>query len=153
MSKPLSPIDYDRLAALAEANGLSFERLCQRAEATGARSDTELLAGFLRQPSEEWLTTPQAAAHIAMTYSSFMSTMMSSELDYFGIEYKSRSRVKPNGKRGCGVLFRRSDLDDIVRLRRAIGSSTRAALRVFQVVKKGVLRFADAADHKQSEAA
>ena len=148
-----SGIDYNHLATLADANDISFEQLCRRAEETGACTDKDLLKGFLRQPNEDWLTTTNAAKHIAMTYSSFMSVMMSSELDYYGIEFKSRSRTKPNGKRGCGVLFKRSDLDDIVRLRHAIGSNTRAALRVFQAIKKGVITLAMPPQSNSSKAA
>ncbi len=153
MSDTTPPIDYARIATLAEVNDIPFESLCERAEEDGARTDQELLKGFLRQPNADWLTTPDAAKHIAMTYSSFMSTMMSAELDYYGITFKSRSRTKPNGKRGCGVLFKRSDLDDVVRLRHAIGSTTIAALRVFQAIKKGVITLAEPQGGQSSEAA
>lgn len=153
MNTPTTAINYDQLAKLAKTHNISFEKLCRRAEETGARTDTDLLKGFLRQPNKDWLTTPDAAEHIAMTYSSFVSTMMHSDLPYFGIECKSRSRKKPKGRRGCGVLYKRSDLDDIVRLRRAIGSNTVAALRVFQAIKKGVITFAEPLGDESSEAA
>ena len=51
------------------------------------------------------------------------------------------------------MLYKRSDLDDIVRLRRAIGSNTVAALRVFQAIKKGVITFAEPLGDESSEAA
>lgn len=153
MNTPTTAIDYDRLAQLAKDTGVAFDRLCRRAEEDGARTDQELLKGLLRQPNAEWLSTPDAALHISITYTSFVSTMMRGDLPCFGIECKSRSRNNPNSRRGCGVLYKRSDLDDVVRLRRAMGSSTVAALRVFQAVKKGVITLVNPQDDASSEAA
>lgn len=138
MKRQIETIDYQHLATLAKDNGITFELLCKRAE-NGARTEAELLGESPRQPNADWLTTPQAAECISMTYSTFVSTLMGGELDYYGIAYRSRSRVKPKGRRGCGVLYSRVDLDEIVRIRKAIGSSTIAALRVFQAKRKGLI--------------
>ena len=138
MKQLIRSIDYNRIAALAKANGANFERLCKRAE-EGARTDAELLGSCIRQPNSDWLTTPKAAEYLSMTYSTFVSTLMGGDLDYFGIRYRSRSRVNPSSRRGCGVLYDRSDLEEIVRLRRVLQSSNMAALRVFQAKRKGVL--------------
>lgn len=138
MKREIESIDYQQLARLATDNGINFELLCKRAE-NGARSETELLGKSPRQPTADWFTTPQAAERLSMTYSTFVSTLMGGDLDYYGIAYRSRSRVKAHGRRGCGVLYSRVDLDEIVRLRKAIGSSTIAALRVFQAKRKGLI--------------
>lgn len=138
MKQAIQSINYRRIAALAEANGASFERLCKRAE-EGARTDAELLGSCVRQPNDQWLTAPQAAEQLSMTYSTFVSTLMDGDLDYFGIRHRSRSRIKPSARRGCGVLYYRGDLDEIARIRRVLKSSNVAALRVFQAKRKGVL--------------
>lgn len=138
MKQEIGAINYEHIATLAENNGVKFECLCSRAE-NGAQTDSELLAGSLRQPNADWLTTEQAARHLAMTYSTFVSTLMDGDLEYYGIHYRSRSRIKPEARRGCGVLYDRHDLDEVMRLRRAIGSSTIAALRVFQAMRKGLI--------------
>lgn len=138
MKQETNAIDYEHIAKLAEKNGANFEKLCGRAE-NGARTDSELLGESLRQADANWLTTQQAASHLAMTYCTFVSSLMGGELNCYGIRYRSRSRIKPNGRRGCGVLYCRSDLDEIIRLRRAIGSSSMAALRVFQAMRKGLI--------------
>lgn len=153
MQQTIMDIDYERLAHLAKANDIPFDKLCERAEQGAPCTDAELLKGFLRHPTADWFTTPQASERLCVSYTSFMSMMGGSELEYYGIAYKSRSRSKPNAKRGCGLLFKRADLDDVLRLRRVLGSNTIAALRVFQAIKKGVIVFADSIDDPSSEAA
>jgi len=138
MKQAIRTIDYNHIATLAKNNGANFERLCKRAE-EGARTDAELLGSCVRPPNENWLTTPQAADRLAMTYSTFVSTLMAGELDYFGIRYKSRSRINPKSRRGCGVLYHCRDLDEIVRIRKILKSSNMAALRVFQAKCQGLL--------------
>lgn len=138
MKPAIRTIDYDHIASLAKDNGANFEHLCKRAE-EGAWTDEELLGSTIRQPDERWLTTPQAAERVSMTYSTFVSTLMGGDLNYFGIRHRSRSRIKPNARRGCGVLYDRYDLDEIVRIRRILKSSNMAALRVFQAKRKGLL--------------
>ncbi len=138
MKQSIRDINYEHLAVLAKDNAANFELLCKRAE-EGARTDAELLGSCIRQPDSKWLTTPQAAERLAMTYSTFVSTLMAGELDYFGIEHRSRSRIKPKGRRGCGVLYKCSDLDEIVRVRQVLKSSNIAALRVFQAKRQGLL--------------
>lgn len=132
-------VDYAFVAKVAERNGAPFERLCERAETKGARTEKELLGAFPRQPNERWLTTPQAAEYLNVSYSSLVSKLMKGDIDAFGIRVRSRSRVNPNARRGCGVLYNKIDLDEVKRIRRAISGSLLAALKVFQAKKRGLI--------------
>lgn len=139
MKPTIKEINYHRIAKLAERNGANFERQCKRAE-EGAQTEEDLLGSCVRPATFDWLTTPQAAEYLSMTYSTFVSTLMDGELDYFGIRYHSRSRVKTNARRGCGVLYSRADLVEVARIRQVLNSSQIAALRVFQAKgKRGAL--------------
>jgi len=132
-------IDYKYLASVAERHGQDFEKICERAEKKGARTEAELLRGFLRQPNDQWLTTPQAAEHLSVTYSSLVGTLMKGDLEYFGIRVRSRSRKNPKARRGCGVLYNKEDLDEVKNIRSAIAGSLNSALRVFQAKKAGLI--------------
>jgi hypothetical protein len=139
MSQDIRAIDYDWLATLAKRHDVPFERLCKRAEKHGARTEDELLVEGLLPPTRDWLTTPQAASVLALTYSSFVSALMGGRLPYFGLDHRSRSRTKPNARRGCGVLFKRKDVEEVRRLRRVLGVSAKTALRVFQAKREDLL--------------
>ena len=139
MSQEISTIDYDWIAEIAEANGIAFDRLCKMAETKGARTEAELLGTTLRPATKDWLTTPQAAEALHTTYSSLVSALMDGRLPYYGIDYRSRSRVKPNGKRGCGVLFARTDVEEVKRLRGVLGTTLKGALRVFQAKRENLI--------------
>jgi len=139
MSQDISAIDYDWLAQLAKRHDVPFEHLCKRAEQHGARTEDELIVDGLMPPTRDWLTTPQAANVLALTYTSFVSALMGGRLPYFGIDHRSRSRNKPNARRGCGVLFKRTDVEEVRRLRRVLGVSAKTALRVFQAKREDLL--------------
>ena len=139
MSQDITAIDYDWLAKLARRYDVPFENLCKRAEQDGARTEDELIVGGLVPPTREWLTMPQAANVLALTYSSFVSALVGGRLPYFGIDHRSRSRTKPNARRGCGVLFKRKDVEEVRRLRRVLGVSAKTALRVFQAKREDLL--------------
>lgn len=124
-------IDYEKLANMSAVEGVPFEKLCERAEK--GRPLRNLVA-----PTEEWIDYREAAKVINCQYGSIASyfTDDRAEVDYWGIEWKTRS-TNPNvkfGKRGCGVLFKRSDVERVAQIRRAAGISTAAALRVFEAL-------------------
>lgn len=122
---------------------MSNSALALKPEPTLPPAEPEILDSIRRPASADWLTTKQAAAYLSMTYSSFISSLSDGELPYYGLKWKSRSPVKSTSRRGCGVLWLRSDLDDVIRLRRAMKRGTKPALTVFQMLRKGVLTFAE----------
>lgn len=139
MATAINAIDYRHPLALTESRGKPYERLRVRAE-DDAQVDDEPVTRELHQPDARWFTMPQAAEHLGIRYGSFHSAMSGAELDYYGIRFRSRSLRKTNARRGCGVLFDRRDLDDVVNLREALGCSLSNALRVFQAMRKGLIR-------------
>lgn len=140
MSSLIQEIDYGRLARLSEESGVPFENLCRRAEERGASTDVELLEKRgLVSPTSEWLITKAAAAKLGTSYTSFVKSLNGGQLANFGVRSRSRSKKNPDGRRGCGVLWWRRDLDEVVRLRDSIGVSTRVALRIFQAKRLGLL--------------
>jgi hypothetical protein len=78
------------------------------------------------------LTLQQAADVLAVSYGSLSSAMTGSRLAYFGVEHRSRSRSKPNARRGCGVLLKRADVEEVRRLRSVLRVPLKHTLRVFQ---------------------
>jgi len=128
----INGIDYDHLAAVSESSGVQFHTLCQRAEKGLPIRD---LVG----EDDEWVNYKSTAKILDSAYGSLASTLTSAhcELDYYGIRWKSRSRVKKSGKRGCGVLFKRADLIVIRNIKTHAHLSLTSALKVFQAMQLG----------------
>jgi len=122
-------VDYTKIASIAEQTGVSYDVLCQRAE-KGER--------ILVEPSDGWVDYKKAANLLSVEYTSLAGQLSQNcELEYFGIEWKTLSIVKPKGKRGCGVLFKKADIERVNEIRRGARLGLVAALRVFQAMKQG----------------
>ena len=125
----INGIDYDNLAELAEHNRVPFHILCQRAE-----------KGL---PIEEvidpnWVDYEEAARIIGCKYYTLAGRLSQGcDLEYWGITWKSKSKVKPTGKRGCGVLFKKTDLLLIRKIRLGAHLSLTSALKVYEAMKQG----------------
>ena len=139
-------INYSRLAEMADEHGLPFEQLCEHAE-NGCNSEAAILANFGRlAPSENWITIDTACAILGTKVSTFYCAI-SRHGHYSGIAWKTRSRVKtentltakgnPTGRRGCGVLFKRADVERLRDIRRTVRISYAAAAKVFHAMQQG----------------
>jgi len=128
----INGIDYNRIADLAEATGRPFHKLCARAE-------KGLPLRNLAKPDDEWVDYRGAAKILCATYSSLAGTLSQKcEIEYFGIEWKTRSMTGAKvGKRGCGVLFKRADLVVVNNIRTGARLSLAAALKVYQAMELG----------------
>jgi len=143
----LADIDYNHLAELEKQHGIPFDRLCERAE-KGARTDADLIrAPGLIAPCDKWVTVDTACVILGIETSTFYCAV-SRQGHYSGVGWKSRSRKvqiagelnangNPVGKRGCGVLFRRADLERLRDIKRACGISYNAASKVFHAMQQG----------------
>jgi len=129
----VNQIDYAHLAHLAETSRVPFHTLCQRAEKGESMED------YVQEDPREWVDYHEAAKILSMSYSSLASTFTSHHClaDYFGVKWRSKSRNNPKSKRGCGVLFKREDLVRITEIKKVIGISQFAALKVFQAMRLG----------------
>ena len=128
----INGIDYDNLAKIAETSRVPFHVLCERAESGKPIERT-------KRGDEEWTDYHEAAEILNCNYTHLAGVLTDSEqeLEYWGIKWKTRSRVKPQGKRGCGVLFKRADLVLVGRIRRYAHLSLKGALRVNQAMVQG----------------
>lgn len=127
----INGIDYDNLARMAEQHRVPFHVLCERAE---------MGRPLLNKKVEdlEWIGYQMAAEILGSTYQGLASLFTyKCELDYWGIEWKTKSMVKPKGKRGCGVLFKRADIVIVKNIRDGAKLSLIAALKVFQAMEQG----------------
>jgi hypothetical protein len=139
-------INYARLAEMAEEHSLPFEKLCKHAE-NGCDSEAAILQRFgTLPPSENWITIDTACAILGIKVSSFYCSI-SRNGHYSGIAWRSRSRKhaaggmtakgNPVGRRGCGVLFKRTDIERLRDIKRAAGISYMAAGKVFHAMQCG----------------
>lgn len=138
-------LDFHRIAALADANGIAFEKICERAE-NGASTDAELIGRSLLPPTRDWITITTACSIVGVTIGTWASAMTyrcdSEHAHYYGVRAKSRSQTKtigPNGEgvRGCGVLLYRADIERIQHIREAVGVRFTTALKIFDAEKAG----------------
>ena len=130
----INEIDYDYLADLAKNNRVPFHKLCQRAE-----KGLPLL-GVVQKDLDEWVGYAMAAKLLCSrlpTVHSAFTTNNGMEIEYWGVEWKSRSLIKPKGKRGCGVFFKRQDILAINNIRLGAHVSLICACKVFQAQKQG----------------
>ena len=141
MGTPIADIDYSMIARVAASSGVSFESLCAEAEVRGARTPEALLEGKgLSDPDVEWVVSQEAAKIVGTSYATFMHlTSEKSALRHYGIRSRSRSQKNPNSRRGCGVLWHRSDLAETARIRKAVGVTLTTAMKIFQAKKLGDL--------------
>jgi len=130
----INQIDYHHLAKMSSATGIPFDTLCERAE-----RGENLVERALRQPDNEWLTYEQAAKMLFTSISSLSGVLThpTRTLEYWGIEWQTRSKTKSKGKRGCGVLFSKKDLLQIKAIKQATKLQLLTTLRVFQAMKQG----------------
>lgn len=130
----INGIDYDYLATIAETSRVPFHKLCERAE-------KGLPIRNMIGADEEWVDYRGASEILRYKYNTLAGTLTSpdADLEYWGIKWKTRSRVKPMGKRGCGVLFKRSDLVLVNQIRKHTHLSLKAALRVHQAMVQGLI--------------
>lgn len=128
----IKSIDYAKLADIAQTSRISFETLCKRAEKGQPLNHME-------SEDPDWVGYYEASDILMTKYASLASSLThcTKEIDYFGIGWKTKSKVKPKGKRGCGVLFYRADLVMVAKIKRGARLSTLAALRVFQAMQMG----------------
>lgn len=127
----INGIDYDNLARMADQHHVPFHKLCERAEMGKPLLNED------RQDSD-WVNYKVAAGLLGSTYQGLASLFTyKCELDYWGIEWKTKSMVKPKGKRGCGVLFKRADIIIVKNIQKGAGLSLISALRVFQAMEQG----------------
>lgn len=132
----LNGIDYERLDRIASMHGLSYSTLCIRAE-KGTLPNLDHLE------DERYVDYKGAAKIICVAEQSIYRDLTDSRrervLDYWGIRWVSKSLNNPKSKRGCGVLFFREDLEEVMRLRHELGLNTVIALRIFQAKVLGKL--------------
>lgn len=128
----IKDIDYKYLADIALTSRISFEKLCERAE-KGQPLD------HMTSDNPNWVNYNEAADIMSISYASLASafTNKTPKIEYYGIKWKTKSKVKPKGKRGCGVLFYRADLVVVVNIKKNANLSLGAALRVFQSMEMG----------------
>ena len=128
----INGIDYDNLAEMAETSRVSFETLCKRAERGLPLAHTE-------EQSPDWVGYQEAAKILRTSYGHLAGVFTSKEmeLEYWGIKWKTRSLVKPQGKRGCGVLFYKPDLIVVANIKKYTHMSIMNALRVYQAMEGG----------------
>jgi len=128
----INNIDYDNLAHIAKTSRVPFHVLCQRAE------KGQSLNTLVEEDPNEWVAYPMTAKLLCTTRTSLFALFtQQNDIDYWGIEWKSRSLIKPKGKRGCGVLFKRADINFINTVRVGAHISLMAALKVFQAIRQG----------------
>ena len=129
----INEINYDELAEMAATYHLSFAGLCERAE-KGLP-----LSGLLIDETGTWATYQEAADILGCTKDNLgrLFTVHSMKLPYWGIEWKSRSLVNPNARRGCGVYFNVNDLKLLRRIRNKAKISWIAACKVHQAMVRG----------------
>ena len=128
----INNIDYDHLTHLAKTSRVPSHKLCERAE-KGLP-----LNNLVEEDPNEWVGYPMVSQLLSSPYSTLLSLFtQQNDLDYWGIEWKSRSLVKAKGKRGCGVLFKRTDITLVNSIRVGAHISLMAALKVFQAIRQG----------------
>ena len=130
----INGIDYDNLAHLAKTSRVPFHTLCLRAE-----KGLPLESGV--PEDEEWISYWSVSQILNMKHNTLFGAMthVCKELDYFGIEWKTRSQnssVK-EGKRGCGILFKRADIIVLNNIRVGAKLSLISALKVYQAMELG----------------
>ena len=125
-------IDYGHLASIAESSRVPFHILCQRAEKGLPIRD-------MAPADDNWVDYTTAAEILDTAYGSLASTITSKhcQLEYYGIQWMSRSRVNSKSKRGCGVLFKRADLVAVRKIKQEVHLGLTAALKVFQAIQMG----------------
>lgn len=135
----VNQIDYEKLANMAREENVPFERLCRNAE-------RGLPMRTLKPTTEDWIDYKGVSEILHCSYGTLSSHFTNNnrglrELEYWGIEWKTRSLNDgvSEGKRGCGVLFKRTDISKVMRIRKVAGLGILAALRVFQAQRKGLL--------------
>jgi len=129
-------IDYNHLAELEKKTGVPFDLLCERAE-NGATSDDELISRLgIHPPTDTWLLHWQACAVLGINKAAFYGAIARNG-HYSGIQWKSRSKVKSTGKRGCGVLFHRDDLEQLRHIKVTADIAWPAAAKVFHAMQRG----------------
>lgn len=123
-------VDYTKVAAIADQTGISYNVLCKRAE----RGERMLL-----EVDDNWVDYRGAADVLSVQYHSLAGQLSQKcEIEYFGIEWKTRSMNNAKeGKRGCGVLFKKADLERVAEIRAGAHLGLFAALKVFQAMKQG----------------
>lgn len=110
INESIADIDYDHIAMLAKRHNLSFDRLARNAE-KGATTDADIMGGIgLVPPSDDWLTLTQSCILLGMMTGTFYCSV-AVQGHYSGLRWKSRSKKLAAGKRGCGVLFHRAELE------------------------------------------
>jgi len=128
----INGIDYDNIAQISKESGVPFHVLCQRAE-----KGEKLQGGRMIEDPMVWVGYDMAGRLLGAKSLATSFTQGNPELDYWGIEWKTRSLVKPKGRRGCGVLFKRADIAKVNEIRAGANLSITAALKVFQAMKQG----------------
>ena len=125
----INGIDYDRLALMAAEESIPFDKLCERAE------NGQPLRSLVK-PDEEWIDYQTASNILCSTINAMAGNLTHphAEVEYWGIQWKSRSKLKDGAKRGCGVLFNRYDIQRVAQIKRAAGIGTLTALRVFEAI-------------------
>jgi hypothetical protein len=140
-------LDFHKLAALADANGVAFEIVCKRAE-NGASTDAELIGRSLLPETHDWIKIDTACGILGIAIHTWASAMTyragGYTAHYYGIRAKSRSQhltIGPNGEgvRGCGVLLCRVDIERVRHIQKATGIQFTTALKVFDAEKAGRL--------------
>ena len=129
----INGIDYDNLAHLAKTSRVPFHTLCLRAE-----KGEPLESGIAED--DEWISYWGVSQILNMKHNTLFGAMthVCKEVDYFGIEWKTRSkRTDIEGKRGCGVLFKRADIIVLNNIRIGAKLSLISALKVFQAMELG----------------
>jgi len=128
----INGIDYDRLAEIADQQRVPFHKLCERAE-------KGLPLRNLVHQDDEWVDYRGAANILNVKYNSLAGQLSQNcELEYWGIEWKTRSvSGAREGKRGCGVLFKRADLVIVRNIKTHAHLSLISALKVFQAMEQG----------------
>lgn len=130
-------IDYVKLERISAAEGIPFETLCERVEEGRPLRTLEPI-------TRDWIGYKEVAEILHCSYGTLASHMTNDckgcrELEYWGVDWKTRSMNEniAEGKRGCGVLFKRSDIEKIMHIRTSARIGIINSLKVFQAMHQG----------------
>ncbi len=129
---------YRQMARVAERTGVSYDQLAERYE-SGIPIEVVLTTGGrnLRLPNDSWIDTATAAAIIGTTKNNLSQLAAP---DWYGIDAVLRSkRPDVTSPRGNGWLLRRTDIEDVAKIRDSAQVSIRNALKFYRAASGGLL--------------
>jgi hypothetical protein len=104
--------NYERAANISERHNMSYEAVLNYLEAGKPATHLE---------SDQWVNMTQAAKLCCVEYTNF--SMLAAGRFGAAIDQQSKSLTGSKGRRGCGVLFFREDLLQLMIIRRTLSVS------------------------------